>query len=322
MFTDDDLHALACFLARRVTPDLRAVPPATGAARPVELEAVVAWEHALADARARGGVAALVRQAAAVRPDDQALQEAANLVWPDRRGEGTRTAAVMVAVAALVALVVSVATLSTAGALLVVGIAIPDREVVVVSEDPALPAPVDPRPPGIEVAAAGPVAPDSPLDRSGLGSPAPIRAGGVGAPALREGDGPLGEPLPDAVTEPVQAAALVPIATPMSTRTVSDAPKAGNGGDSGPCQVDGWFYAGRREPGSDVYVVPHPIYVRAEPPRKENRWNASTRVRCYLAKGDAVRLTEPAIGFPGGHYWIHVVPGSVTRPGDVAVRED
>lgn len=320
-FTDDDLRALACFLARRVTPDLRVVPPAIGSLQPVEPEAVVAWEHALADARARGGVAALVHQAAAVRPDDVALREAAALVWPDRRGSGSRTLAVMVAVGAMVALIVGVASMSTAGALLVVGAAVGPPPVVTVTEAPspaqqALAEVGDHPAASVRVVTAPDPAPSDVADGDGADVPAIAPMETVAevapvapppreeeAPALRGEDGPLGEPL-----------------GAVHATVAGDTPAASGRPSRAPCQVEGWFYAGRERP-ADAFVAPHPMYVRARPPRKENGWRLDKRIRCYLAKGDVVRITEPPME-SNGHYWVKISPGSVTRPVEVAVLDE
>lgn len=87
----------------------------------------------------------------------------------------------------------------------------------------------------------------------------------------------------------------------------------------GPCKVDGWFYAGTDTP-SERFVAPHALHVRAEPPSRDNGWNARTEVRCYLGEGDIVRLDRAPLELPGHHFWVHLAPEAVSRPVDLAMR--
>ena len=265
--TDDDLGSLARFLAPRVTPDGRPAPPVTDLIHPVDPAVEQAWGKALREARARGRLATVLQQAAAARPEDDALREAVSLVPGVRPAIPEPRPAAAFALVAMLFLLFGFASATTAGVVLLVQAALPT--------------------PG-EVAVASAPAPD----RDDLPPVEPPTTAGIGV-----------------VRAPATDATGAGASVPAPPRVQLPPPRP-----VGPCEREGWFYAGWRRPKGDRFVVPYPVNVRAEPPSVENRWDSSSEVRCYLRKGDVVTIDRPPVDAGHGQLWIHVGPGLVLRP--------
>jgi hypothetical protein len=86
------------------------------------------------------------------------------------------------------------------------------------------------------------------------------------------------------------------------------------------CKGEGWVYAGRQRP-AGTFVARYPVRVRTQPPTKDNGWSSSMPVRCYLRKGDVVRMDQPALELPHHHFWVHVVPEQIERADGVAMSD-
>jgi hypothetical protein len=329
---DDDLGALAWFLARRLTPDGQPPPPVTDLLHPVDPDLLAEWTAALSEARATGRLGAVLRDAVAARPADEALRETAGLVPgavgrppPDSR------AAALLALAAMLMAMFGVATAATAGAVLLVGAALdlPGRSAA--SEPTAVVAPsvrhgmvvegplvVEGPHPGLVVEGPHPgLVVEGPHPGLVVEGPHPgLIVEGPQPPSV-----PRGAPAPAAVQlhDPTPLVASVGMApAPAQTRPPAPSPAAPRAASPAeverPCDEEGWFYVGRRRPKGDTFVVPYAVNVRAEPPSLENRWRSDTPVRCYLRKGDRVTLDRPPADAGHGHYWVHVEPSGVIRP--------
>jgi hypothetical protein len=152
--TDDDLGALAWFLARRLSPDGQPPPPVTDLLHPVDPTVLAEWLATLTEARSNGRIAQVLRDAVAARPDDEALRETAGLVpGASSRPPGARRPAALLALAAMLMLMFGVASATTAGAVLLVSSALPERSPSVVRADP----------PAVVVASAGERADSAPV---------------------------------------------------------------------------------------------------------------------------------------------------------------
>lgn len=162
----------------------------------------------------------------------------------------------------------------------------------------------------------------------------PVLPGGEGSdadPAAASGTSTAAEPDPAPSVAPEPSAAVAPeppTPPPDSGSAAADAARdtppdvapteASPSSTAGPCsspagQVVGYAYAGESSPGSagQVWTVPRGINVRADHPRRENGWNARTRVVCVLPRGARVRLTEAPVAVAGGAWWVPIQGGSV-----------
>lgn len=285
-FTDEELRELAAFLARRLTPELQ--PTDSTDAPP---EAFDDWERVLSEARAAGDLGKVIQAAARVLPRDPYLREACALVAPPpTRGQSLLAGGLMVGLAAVLVLI-SLAGFATTGVLAAIESAGPGTLALSVESAPAGRAPErSGNPPPTGGVAFEAVVPTAPNAAASSGDAGPDAVAPLVAPEFALGEAARVPRMEDGPSE-----------GPLEPAGLDDEI------DGRPCKVGGWVYAGTKQP-SDVYVVPYAVHVRAAPPTKENNWNSRTRTRCWLRKGDVVRLAEPALQLPGGHYWVHVAP--------------
>lgn len=288
-FTDEELRELSAFLARRLTPELQPVRTAE-----VLPSACDAWEKILMEARSAGRLSQVVSSAAKVLPRDAYLREASALLDPPTRAQSWLTGGVMV-LAAAVLVCISLAGFATTGVLAAIEAAGPGTLAVV--EEPLHREAV----PAVEIVT--PVAPvlQPTLQEEPEASVPEVDLQESPRETLQaEASSPADEPDLEVGASTVPAVA----AAPLPEKPVA-APRSED--DDRICKTGGWVYTGTTAP-SDLYVVPFAVHVRAAPPSKENGWNTHTPTRCWLRKGDVVRLAEPPLALPGGLYWIHVAP--------------
>lgn len=142
---------------------------------------------------------------------------------------------------------------------------------------------------------------------------------GVGVVAgigLKTGDrGQEGEAPPEATAErppvaaPVAAAERPPVAAPVA----AGGSPAGCEGPAG--TVVGYWYAGADPPGEvgSTLVMPRSARVRADYPRRDNRYLSSAPERCVLLAGDRVLLSHAPILVDGGRWWVPFAAGDLVE---------
>lgn len=311
-FSDAELRELAVFLARRISPELIPLP---GASEERVAAAVQDWERILREARAAGRVPKVLGSAARALPRDLALQEAARLVDPSAPVRSWFAGGLMVvATAALILL--TLAGFTTSGVMVAMEAARPVllAEAELPAEAGAEPAPVvmpsveDAAP---QEAAVAPAPEEPPAVASADPTDAPTDAHGA-LPAKRL-DGRAPE-TSDRGAPGAAGALRIPGVEDMPAQASKTGYKPVD-----TCPKGGWVYAGRSRP-EGTFVAAYHLRVRSAPPSKDNGWNSSTPVRCYLQKGDIVRMAQPALELPNHHFWVYVAPGSVERPDGVALN--
>jgi hypothetical protein len=224
------------------------------------------WASHLAHAQDDGSLDAILATAAEAC-DDPRLREVRRLITDDERPVRSGLAPLVVAAGAAAVLTVALTAF--------IGIAAMSG--VEAEAAPALRAVTVARvaPPVAELAA--PVAPEAALEA------APEAA-------------PVAEVAPEALPAVASPAPPEPAPVPVR-RSTSACAHAG---------IAGWWYAGDHAPGAvgDVITVPRDTNVRAKPPGHDNRFDAHTRIRCVLGKGQRVRLSAAAVLVPPGAYWV------------------
>ncbi|MCB9759335.1 MAG: hypothetical protein H6739_05805 [Alphaproteobacteria bacterium] len=145
---------------------------------------------------------------------------------------------------------------------------------------------------------------------------------------VQDAPAPPAEPATPEVEPPaVAAVAPEPAATPVATPEppaatleppARSAPAQPGGAVEGRCGGErgalvGYWYAGAPfEAGQgEVYTVRAGANVREDYPRRDNGWNARSKVRCALQAGDRVRLSHAPLLVDGGKYWVPLHAGDL-----------
>ena len=270
---------LAAFFAKRLTPELR---PRT----PGEAPDVRAWERLLDGPR----LAAVVREAAAVLPDDANLQAVVTeLVGRPAWSPAVVLGASVGAVAALLVIV-------TVGGASVLASSSP--EAIAAVEAPAETTPV---------AIAPTVEPESAKVTAEPAADAVVAKAEAQAPSSQAlgGEAEVAE-APAREEAPAARAGMA-----------DEKPQVGTTGaarcTSKPGEIVGYWHAGETPPGraGDTLEMPHGRNVRADYPDVHNRFDARAEVQCQLHRADRVKLTREPIRVPGGHYWVPLMHGDL-----------
>jgi hypothetical protein len=302
-FSDTELHELAVFLSRRLGPELKPIERGTSAGDARAATAQADWERVLREARTAGRVPRVLQSAARALPRDLALQEAARLVNPTAPVQSWVAGGLMVVASAALILLV-MAGFTTTGMMVAM-------EASTLSSS-ALPAGV---PSGtLQALGSADVAMDGgnaatgdasrPVEAHLDAGSVPPRVEEVATAVPRPEDGPAGGALRDGLADVVEEEASL-----LRQSAHEDS-----------CKAEGWVYAGRQRP-AGAFVARYPVRVRTQPPTKENGWSSSMPIRCYLRKGDVVRMDQAALELPHHHFWVHVVPDMIERADGVALGD-
>ena len=120
---------------------------------------------------------------------------------------------------------------------------------------------------------------------------------------------PVVEPIVEPVVPPEPVVPREPVVAPVPSASAAD-------DECGAPDADGrigWVYVGEREPkvDGDRLVLPTAGNVRADYPRKENRWSAHAKARCWPPKGTHVRLAGEVAAIPPHDFWAPI--GAIER---------
>jgi cell division septation protein DedD len=231
---------------------------------------VAAWASLVSAAQAQGKLAALASELAAAAPGDEILVAACRELGARPGGRAARTTIRGAAVGiALGAVVVGIGVIAMSGDGEPTPVASP--KVATVSAE----APVEASEP-----AAAPAAAPTPKSEP---------TAEVTAPALRP------EPKVEAAPAPRPAA---PVAATGSRDAIGCPGRAG--------EVAGYWYAGRASPGAqgDEITIGSGARVRADYPRKDNRFDSRATERCALLAGARVKLEHAPIEVSAGQWWV------------------
>jgi len=287
--TDADLRDLAAFFARRITTDFVPVDPMDAPLPGVDPES--AWVAVLTEARDEGWLRDLVARVRASVPDDEMLQEACQLLRPPRRHREALLAGGMFVGASVAMMATVIGLFGVTGAMLALEARQPDAptasaEAMPVSAPAALPS----------------------TDAGGLPVPGDTRPGAEAPPPAHASDG-------EARVADVPRVEDGPSEVLLEPGVGSSSPDRGRSTKchGRPGEAVGYFYAGRHSPGppGTSFVMKRNVNVRADYPSATNGWDKGATIRCVLAPGDRVTVSDAAIELPGGHYWIPVFPGDV-----------